>query len=86
MQVDVSSVSDRDGLAHAITGKSDEEIMAANPDQLAFIQQVQGFRILRNHADTDDQVSMTVYFDGADNWQKIQMKRFQNEWKIFGKF
>ncbi len=81
--LDAFAPESRAAFEKMFAGKSDDEFMSA---KLASIRQVEGFRILRNHADSDDQVSMTVYVDGADNWQQFQMRRIQNEWKISGKF
>jgi RNA polymerase sigma factor (sigma-70 family) len=67
-------------------GKTEDEIMAAKADTYAEIQKVQGLRILKTKSVSDDQVAMTVYYDGADNWKNVQMKRFGNEWKISGDF
>ena len=84
--LDALAPEDRAGFEKMYAGKTDEEIMAANQDTLAQIQQVQGYRVLKNQVESDDQVSLMVYFDGADNWQKIRMKRIQTEWKISGPF
>ena len=62
-------------------GKSDEEIMAANPEQMNFIAQVQGYRILKSQVGSDD-ASLMVYLEGADQWKTINLVRVQSDWKI----
>jgi RNA polymerase sigma factor (sigma-70 family) len=69
-------------MAKQFEGKSQDEIAAAIRSDT---DQMNGFRILKKEAVSDDQVILTVFNDGRDLTTTMKFVRVGNDWKIAGK-